>query len=96
MSHLSTLILRVKRCEFSGCPESVECGAGEFIAQAIQEKLLNIAEYMTYSNDYDPKEATEARNILYEHRMEHLLFNTTAISNYLTQLHGQGLAGGTA
>ena len=83
MSHLTTLIQRVRKCEFAGCPESTECGAGEFIEQALKEKLLNLAEYITYSHDYDQRESLEATELLWAHGMEGLICNPEGISEYL-------------
>ena len=85
MSHLSTLITRVKRCEFAGCPEAQDCGAGEYLVQALREKLINIVEYMTYSHDYDRGEATEAVALLRRHGMAELVGNPGAISGVLNE-----------
>jgi hypothetical protein len=87
MSHLSTLIGRVRMCEFAGCPESEECGAGAFIEQALREKLLNLAEYMTYSYDYDQRESLEATELLWKHGMEGLICNPTGITEYLQKIN---------
>ena len=82
MSHLATLIQRVRNIENDGRNE-----------HDLKEKLLNLAEYITYSNDYDSDEIKEAHDILYEYGMEQLLFNTTAITNFVAQLHGTSPGG---
>ena len=89
MSHLSTLIGRVRRCEFAGCSEATECGAGEFLEQALREKLINIAEFMTYSHDYTQNEASEAVELLCKHGMGDMVCNPAAISNYITAFYAQ-------
>jgi hypothetical protein len=42
-SHLSTLVERAKRCERAGCTEQDDCGACEFLEQALREKLINVS-----------------------------------------------------
>ena len=86
MSHLSTLITRVKKCEFAGCPEAEECGAGEFIKQTIKERLLNIVEYLTYSCDYSVAELQEARNILQRYEMCALVGNPKGIIGFINEI----------
>ena len=83
MSHLSTLITRVKRCEFAGCAEQEDCGAGEFLEEALREQLVNLAEYLTYSHDYNPREVAEAVELLFRHEMQGLICNPEAITNHL-------------
>jgi hypothetical protein len=87
MSHLSTLITRVKRCEFAGCPEAQDCGAGEFIEQSIKERLLNIVEYLTYSCDYSMQEAKEAREILERYDMNTLIGNPKGIISFIDAIY---------
>ena len=90
MSHLSTLIERVNKCERAGCTEQDDCGAGEFLEQAVREKLLNIAEYMTYSHDYDQREASEAVELLCKYGMGDMVCNPAAISSYIKAFYAQG------
>jgi len=78
MSHLSTLIQRVRRIENNGRDE-----------QTLREKLLNIAEYMTYSHDYDQRESNEATELLWKYEMQALICNPTAITNFIGTLYTQ-------
>jgi len=76
MSHLSTLIQRVRRIENNGRDE-----------RALQERLLNIAEYLTYSHDYSEDESQEARKMLTMYEMDALVANPGAIGNFLNVLY---------
>jgi len=76
MSHLSTLIERVRRIENDGKDE-----------RYLQDKVLNIAEYMTWSHDYSEQEAQEARGILQKYEMDSLVGNSDEIENYLNLLY---------
>jgi hypothetical protein len=92
VSHLTTLIQRVKKCEFAGCGEEDGCGAGEYIQQALKEKLLNLAEYMTYSHDFDQRESLEATELLWAHGMEGLICNPEAITGFLDRMYPDRVA----
>jgi len=76
MSHLSALIQRVRNIENNGRDE-----------KTLREKLLNVAEYLTYSYDYDQKEASEATELLWKYEMQALICNPTAITSFLTTLY---------
>jgi len=76
MSHLSTLIQRVRRIENNGKDE-----------RALQERLLNIAEYLTYSHDYSEEESQEAKKMLTMYEMDALVANPSAIGDFLNILY---------
>jgi len=76
MSHLSTLIERVRRIENNGRNE-----------RSLQERLLNIAEYLTYSHDYSVDESREARKMLVMYEMDALVANPGAIGDFLSVLY---------
>lgn len=76
MSHLSTLIQRVRGIENNGRDE-----------RALQERLLNIAEYLTYSHDYSEDESQEAKKMLETYEMDSLVANPSAIGNFLNMLY---------
>ena len=83
MSHLSTLIERVKKCQLAGCAEQEDCGAGEILEEALWDRLVNLAEYLTYSHDYDKNEVAEAVGILIKHGMQGLICNPERITGFL-------------
>ena len=89
LSHLSTLIERVRKCERAGCAEQDDCGAGEFLEQTLHEKIINVAEYMTYSHDYTQDEASEAVELLCKYGMGDMVCNPTAISSYIKAFYAQ-------
>jgi hypothetical protein len=76
MSHLSTLIERVKGIENDGCDEI-----------DLMEKLINLAEYLTFSFDFTEWEAKEAIGILEKYNMDGLIGNTDGISGFHQKLH---------
>jgi hypothetical protein len=76
MSHLSTLIERVRRIENNGRDE-----------RSLREKALNIAEFLTYSHDFSEEEAAEAREILRRYEMDALVGNRDAIGSFLNVLY---------
>jgi hypothetical protein len=76
MSHLSTLIERVRRIENNGRDE-----------RSLHERLLNIAEYLTYSHDYSMDESREAKKMLGRYEMDALVANPGAIGNFLNVLY---------
>jgi hypothetical protein len=87
MSDLTVLIERAKRCKHAGCSEQDDCGAGEFLEMCFAERLVNIAEYLTYSHDYTPEESTDAIVYLWEHGMNKLIGEPKAITEFLNKLY---------
>jgi len=83
MSHLSTLIERVRRIENNGRDE-----------YSLKERLLNIAEYLTYSHDYSVDESREAKKMLIRYEMDALVANPGAIGDFLNVLYPERMKAG--
>lgn len=69
MSHLTTLIGRIRRKEESGEKYKQDVTKDS----SFQNTLINLAEYLLYYRDYSVEELAEAKSILKKYGLGHLV-----------------------